>query len=162
VSHFNPKVRQFNPKLRQFNPKVTGFIDKTCHFYTFSPRFWMKWGCFLREFRGDWWGKRGKGTRCFKRVVKRITLKKSIRLGLLISLKEKLQTLSLYQLIIFTKMFGMETVTIDKKKYVIVEQKQFEELQKIAASKTPPQKKLSSKEGKAHAYQLIEAWVKEK
>lgn len=56
----------------------------------------------------------------------------------------------------------METVTIDKKKYVIVEKQQFEELQKIAASKTPPQKKLSLTEGKAYAYQLIETWAKER
>jgi len=59
-------------------------------------------------------------------------------------------------------MFDMETVTIDKKKYVIVEKQQFEELQKIAASKTPPQKKLSLTEGKAYAYQLIETWAKER
>ena len=56
----------------------------------------------------------------------------------------------------------MERVTIDKKKYVIVEEQKFEQLQQIAAAKTPSQKKLSLTEGKAHAYQLIEAWVESK
>ena len=56
----------------------------------------------------------------------------------------------------------MERITIDKKKYVIVEEQKFEQLQQIAASKTPPQKKISLTEGKAHAYQLIEAWAKGK
>ena len=56
----------------------------------------------------------------------------------------------------------MERITIDKKKYVIVEEQKFEQLQEIAATKTLPQKKLSLTEGKAHAYQLIEAWVKGK
>ena len=35
----------------------------------------------------------------------------------------------------------MERVTIDKKKYVIVEEQKFEQLQQIAAAKTTPQKK---------------------
>jgi len=56
----------------------------------------------------------------------------------------------------------METITIEKKKYVIIEQKQFEQLQKKAAAKTAPQKKLSLKEGKAHAYKLIDEWAKGK
>lgn len=56
----------------------------------------------------------------------------------------------------------METVTIDKKKYVIVEQKQFEQLQTTAASKTAPQKKLSLKAGKNLAYKLIDSWAKGK
>lgn len=62
----------------------------------------------------------------------------------------------------FYKNDFMERITIDKKKYVIVEEQKFEQLQQIAASKTPPQKKLSLTEGKAHAYQLIEAWAKGK
>jgi len=59
-------------------------------------------------------------------------------------------------------MYCMETITIEKKKYVIIEQKQFEQLQKKAAAKTAPQKKLSLKEGKAHAYKLIDEWAKGK
>ena len=56
----------------------------------------------------------------------------------------------------------METITIQKKQYVVVEQKQFEKLQKIAASKTIPQKKLTLSQGKAHAFKLIEEWAKGK
>ncbi|MCZ2222431.1 MAG: hypothetical protein LC122_02210 [Chitinophagales bacterium] len=54
----------------------------------------------------------------------------------------------------------METITIDNKKYVVVEQKKFEQLQVIAALKTASQKKLSLKKGKAHAYKLIDQWRK--
>jgi hypothetical protein len=53
----------------------------------------------------------------------------------------------------------MERVTIDEKKYVIIEEQKFEKLQEIAASKTPPQKKLTLTEGKAHVYQLIDSWA---
>lgn len=35
----------------------------------------------------------------------------------------------------------METITINKKKYVVVEQTAFEKIQAAAASKTVPQKK---------------------
>lgn len=56
----------------------------------------------------------------------------------------------------------METITIQNKKYVVVEQKQFEELQKIAASKISPQKKITLSQGKAHADKLIAEWAKEK
>jgi len=56
----------------------------------------------------------------------------------------------------------METITIDKKKYVVVEQKKFEQLQAVAASKTASQKKLSLKAGKNLAYKLIDSWAKGK
>ena len=56
----------------------------------------------------------------------------------------------------------METITIEKKKYVVVEQKKFEQLQSLAAAKVSPQKKLSLKAGKAMAYKLIDKWAKEK
>ncbi len=55
----------------------------------------------------------------------------------------------------------MERVTIDQKRYVIIEEQQFEQLQEIAATKTPPQKKLTLTEGKEHVYQLIDSWAKE-
>jgi hypothetical protein len=64
--------------------------------------------------------------------------------------------------IIFTETDFMETITIDKKKYVVIEQKKFEQLQEMAAAKTTSQKKLSLKAGKAHAYKLIDAWAKGK
>ncbi len=45
---------------------------------------------------------------------------------------------------------------------VVVEQKQFEELQKIAASKISPQKKITITQGKAHANKMIAEWAKGK
>lgn len=42
----------------------------------------------------------------------------------------------------------METITISNKKYVVIEQKKFERLQKLAAKKMPTQKKLSLEEGR--------------
>jgi hypothetical protein len=56
----------------------------------------------------------------------------------------------------------MNTLTIDKKKYVIIEQKKFEKLQLLAAQKTQATKKLSLREGKKLAYKLIDKWAKEK
>ncbi len=56
----------------------------------------------------------------------------------------------------------METITINKKKYVVVEQKMFEQLQAKAAAKSEPQKKLSLAAGKKHAYKLIDEWAKGK
>jgi len=56
----------------------------------------------------------------------------------------------------------MNTVTIDKKKYVVLPQKEYETLLSKAASKTTPVRKLSLKEGKKLAYKLIDKWAKEK
>jgi len=56
----------------------------------------------------------------------------------------------------------MNTIILDKKKYVVVEQERFEELQLKAAQKTEPVKKLSLLKGKQHAYKLIDSWAKEK
>jgi len=56
----------------------------------------------------------------------------------------------------------METLTIDKKKFVVIEQKEFDKLQLLAAQKTPPAKKLSLAAGKKLAYQLIDKWAKGK
>ena len=56
----------------------------------------------------------------------------------------------------------METITINKKKYVVVEQKAFEKLQAQAAAKAEPQKKLSLAAGKEYAHKLIDTWAKEK
>jgi hypothetical protein len=56
----------------------------------------------------------------------------------------------------------MSTVTIDNKKFVVIEQKKFEKLQLLAAQKTTPSKKLSLAAGKKHALKLIEKWAKEK
>jgi len=56
----------------------------------------------------------------------------------------------------------MQTISLDKKKYVVVEQKKFEQLQILAAKKIGPQKKLSLAEGKKYAYKLIDKWAKGK
>ncbi len=56
----------------------------------------------------------------------------------------------------------MNTIILDKKKYVVVEQERFEELQLKAAQKTEPVKKLSLPKGKQRAYKLIDSWAKEK
>jgi hypothetical protein len=53
----------------------------------------------------------------------------------------------------------MNTLTINKKKYVVVEQKEYEKLQDQAVSKTPTARKLSLKEGKKLAYSLIDQWA---
>jgi hypothetical protein len=56
----------------------------------------------------------------------------------------------------------MDILTINKKKFVVVEQKAFDKIQLIAAQKTPPAKKLPLSSGKKHAYKLIDKWAKEK
>ena len=56
----------------------------------------------------------------------------------------------------------MATLTINKKKFVVIEQKEFDKLQLLAAQKNPPVKKLSLAAGKKHAYKLIDKWAKEK
>jgi hypothetical protein len=55
----------------------------------------------------------------------------------------------------------MGILTIDKKKYIVIEQKKFEKLQLLAAQKSAPVKKLSLYNGKKLAYKLIDAWQKE-
>jgi len=56
----------------------------------------------------------------------------------------------------------MTTLTIERKKYVVVPQDEYESLLAKAASKTTPVRKLSLKEGKKLAYKLIDKWAKEK
>jgi hypothetical protein len=56
----------------------------------------------------------------------------------------------------------METLTIDKKKFVVIEQSAFDKLQLLAAQKTMPAKKLTLTTGKNHAYKLIDKWAKGK
>ena len=55
----------------------------------------------------------------------------------------------------------MSTLTIDNKKFVVIEQKKYEKLQLLAAKKTKPAKKLSLAAGKKHALNLIDKWAKE-
>lgn len=56
----------------------------------------------------------------------------------------------------------MNTIVLDNKKYVVIEEKKFEELQLLAARKNEPVKKISLSEGKKLAYKLIDTWAKEK
>lgn len=56
----------------------------------------------------------------------------------------------------------MTQIVIDKKKYVLVPEKEYSALQKRAALKTPPAKKLSLAAGKRHALNLIDKWAKGK
>jgi hypothetical protein len=54
----------------------------------------------------------------------------------------------------------MNTLTIDKRKFVVIPQKEYEQLQLKAAKKTLPAKKLSLSQGKKFAYKLIDKWAK--
>jgi hypothetical protein len=56
----------------------------------------------------------------------------------------------------------MNTLTIDKKKYVVVERQEYDKLLEKAASKKPAARKLSLSEGKKLAYKLVDMWHKEK
>lgn len=56
----------------------------------------------------------------------------------------------------------MNTLVIDKKKYVVVERKDYDKLLEKAASKKPAARKLSLDEGKKLAYKLIDHWHKGK
>ncbi len=50
----------------------------------------------------------------------------------------------------------MGTLTIDNKNFVVIEQKEFDKLQLLAAQKTSPVKKLTLAAGKKHAYKMID------
>ena len=54
----------------------------------------------------------------------------------------------------------MGTLTIDNKNFVVIEQKEFDKIQLLAAQKTSPVKKLTLAVGKKHAYKMIDKWAK--
>ena len=56
----------------------------------------------------------------------------------------------------------MGTLTIDNKKFVVIEQNKFDKLQLLAAQKTEPVKKFSLDTEKKHAHKLNDKWAKEK
>jgi hypothetical protein len=57
----------------------------------------------------------------------------------------------------------METITLDKKKYVIVEKREYEKLQLKAAMNEPLlSDRISLKEAKKRTYKLFDKWDKEK
>ena len=55
----------------------------------------------------------------------------------------------------------MTQIVIDKKKYVLLPQKECEALQKKAALKTKPEKVLSVDEARAYSKKLIRKWSTE-
>ena len=56
----------------------------------------------------------------------------------------------------------MNTLTIENKKYVVLSQKEYDDLRLKAISKTISAKKLSLKDGKKLAYKMIDKWAKGK
>lgn len=56
----------------------------------------------------------------------------------------------------------MTEIVIDKKKYVLVPEKEYQALQKKAALKTKPQKLLSLSEARVYSKKLINKWASEK
>lgn len=56
----------------------------------------------------------------------------------------------------------MDTLTIDKKKFVVIEQEEYNKLQLLVAQKTVPVKKMALAAGKKRDYKLIEKWAKGK
>ncbi len=56
----------------------------------------------------------------------------------------------------------MTEILIDKKKYVLIPQKNYQELLKKAALKTKPEKTFSVEEARVHSKKLIRKWAAEK
>ena len=56
----------------------------------------------------------------------------------------------------------MTEIVIDKKKYILVPEKEFQVLQKKAALKTKPHKVLSIEQAKAYSKKLIRKWAAER
>ena len=56
----------------------------------------------------------------------------------------------------------MTEIVIDKKKYVLIPDKDYKALQKKAALKTKPEKLLSVEEARAYSKKLIHKWAAEK
>jgi hypothetical protein len=52
----------------------------------------------------------------------------------------------------------MDTVMIDKRKYVLLKQDEYNKLIEKAARKNTPARKLTLAEGKKMAYSLVEKW----
>jgi len=56
----------------------------------------------------------------------------------------------------------MTAIVIDKKKYVLLPEKEYLELQKKAALKTKPDKLLSVEQARTYSKKLIRKWATEK
>jgi PHD/YefM family antitoxin component YafN of YafNO toxin-antitoxin module len=56
----------------------------------------------------------------------------------------------------------MTQIVIDKKKYVLLPEKEYQALQKKAALKTKPERLLTLDEARAYSKKLIRKWAAEK
>ncbi|MGN6618618.1 MAG: hypothetical protein ACTHJ5_15710 [Ilyomonas sp.] len=56
----------------------------------------------------------------------------------------------------------MTEIVIDKKKYILIPEKEYTALQKKAALKTKPEKILSAEDARAYSKKLIRKWANEK
>jgi len=56
----------------------------------------------------------------------------------------------------------MIIIVIDKKKYVLIPEKDLQALQKRAAVKTKPEKLFTIEEARAHSKKMIRKWAAEK
>jgi hypothetical protein len=56
----------------------------------------------------------------------------------------------------------MTEVVIDKKKYVLITEKEYQDLQKKAALKSKPGKTFTIEKARAHSKKLIRQWASEK
>ena len=61
-----------------------------------------------------------------------------------------------------SKTIRMTEIVIDKKKYVLIAEKDYKALQKKAALKTSSSSLLTVEEARAHSKKLIHKWAKEK
>ncbi len=57
------------------------------------------------------------------------------------------------------KSLAMNLLVIDDKSYVVLPEKSYQELQKMAALKTRPEKLVSVEEARAHSKKLINKWA---
>lgn len=53
----------------------------------------------------------------------------------------------------------MTEILIDKKKYILISQKEYEALQKKAALRNKPEKTLSIEEARAYSKKMIRKWA---
>jgi hypothetical protein len=56
----------------------------------------------------------------------------------------------------------MTEIIIDKKKYILIPEKNYKALQKKAALKSKPEKIFSIEEARAHSKKMIRKWAAEK
>lgn len=56
----------------------------------------------------------------------------------------------------------MTEIIIDKKKYVLIPEKNYQELQKLAALKSRPEKTFTIEDARVYSKKLIKKWATEK